>query len=356
MLCGLSSFLFALDSLLPVQPAFCIGPGCWLCLLVPPPRPSQPRQARWAPVPGRARGLRCLLGPEGKEGQYLDVQLIHLSPELGGALGDHDDSRRHVNVKGTVTPCGRRRPCSAGRAQGREPCQAGSPVLLRPSSESPPQSGPVSGAAGTGTHFYWAPRTLHSACLRDSVCVRACACACVYAYCVCVRVCVHMCTHVQWKSKDRFRKDKKKERRGRVEKEERAKEKRLEEGRERSQEERKEGSMARAGVKWAVACLWAWEGPEGACASGHIHPGEGREEQGVGGRAADVAAGLRLWCGDRMRAARWDQPLRAQWLPELPHLPSCCRCGRSADSGSNLVGTWDAPWLSELSFPIHIQG
>lgn len=116
MLCGLSSFLFALGSFLPVQPALCSGPGCWLCLPVPPPRPSQPRQARWAPVPGRARGLRCLPGPEGEEGQYLDVQLIHLSPELGGALGDHDGSRRHVNVKGTVTPCGRRRPCSAGRA------------------------------------------------------------------------------------------------------------------------------------------------------------------------------------------------------------------------------------------------
>lgn len=140
MLCGVSS-----SHLHFVH--FCLGrPGRWLCLPVSPPHPS--RSGR--PAGSGAGGSRCLgylLGQEGGEGQYLHAQLIHLPPELGRALGDHDGSRRGVNVKGIVTPCRRRHPCSAGRLWGREPRQVG-PTCSSGQSQSPPQGGAVSGAAG----------------------------------------------------------------------------------------------------------------------------------------------------------------------------------------------------------------
>lgn len=52
------------------------------------------------------------------EGGYLYMQLVHLSPELGGALRDKDDSRRLINFKGSITPCHRGEMCQEAESQG----------------------------------------------------------------------------------------------------------------------------------------------------------------------------------------------------------------------------------------------
>lgn len=55
------------------------------------------------------------------EGAYLYVQLIHLSPELGRALHDGDDSRCLINFEGSITLCqgGKDVPCSSTHGHGR---------------------------------------------------------------------------------------------------------------------------------------------------------------------------------------------------------------------------------------------